>query len=140
MPSPASAQPAGERLTAWLATLAEAKRRKVHDDPELFANYHALAEQARGVVAAHMATLEAQLARIVADGVTTGEFATADPESTAATILDATLRFHHPHHVRESGGRDRSADLLRVTALLLAGLRAGAAAAVAPQPGRAAPS
>ena len=74
------------------------------------------------------------------DGVTMGEFATADPESMAATIFDATLPFHHPHHVRESGGRDRSADLLRVTSLLLAGLRAGAAAAVAPQPGRATPS
>ena len=76
----ASAQPAGERLTAWLATLAEVKRRKVHDDPELFANYHALAEQARGVIGAHVARLEAQVARIVADGIAAGEFAVTDPE------------------------------------------------------------
>ena len=125
----ASAQPAGDRLTAWLATLAEVKRRKVHDDPELFANYHALAEQARGVIGAHVARLEAQIARIVADGIAAGEFAVMDPKPTAAAILDATLRFHHPHHVRESGGRDRASELLRVTALLLAGLRAGGAAA-----------
>jgi AcrR family transcriptional regulator len=126
-------RPAGGRLAAWLTTLAEAKRRKVHDDPELFANYHALAEQARGVVGAHVAQLKAQLARIVADGVAAGEFAPADPEATAAAILDATLRFHHPHHVRESAGIDRSAELQRVTALLLAGLRAGAAASAGTQ-------
>ena len=53
----------------------------------------------------------------------------ADAQATAAAILDATIRFHHPHHVRESGGRDRSAELARVIALLLAGLRAGATAA-----------
>ena len=125
----ASTHPAGERLTSWLATLAEIKRRKVHDDPELFANYHALTEQARGVIGAHVARLEAQVARIVADGIAAGEFAVTDPEPTAAAILDATLRFHHPHHVRESGGLDRASELLRVTSLLLAGLRAGGATA-----------
>jgi AcrR family transcriptional regulator len=128
----AGPQPAGERLVAWLLALAEAKRRKVHDDPELFANYHGLAEQARGVVGAHVAKLQAQLARIVADGTDAGEFAAVDPDATAAAILDATLRFHHPHHVRESGGRDWSAEILRVTGLLLAGLRAGSRTASAP--------
>jgi AcrR family transcriptional regulator len=124
-------RPAGERVLAWLQALAEAKRRKVHDDPELFANYHALAEEAREVVGEHVAKLQAQLARIVADGVTAGEFRAVEPEPTAAAILDATLRFHHPHHVREGGGRDRSAELARVAGLLVAGMRA-----VAPAGGR----
>ena len=65
----------------------------------------------------------------MADGVTAGEFVADEPQATAAAILDATVRFHHPHHVRESGGRDQSAELLRVTTLLLAGLRAGGATA-----------
>jgi AcrR family transcriptional regulator len=117
--------PAGERVLAWLLALAEAKRRKVHDDPELFANYHAVAEEARGVVAAHVAKLQAQLARIVADGVAAGEFGPVEPEPTASAVLDATLRFHHPHHVREGGGRDRSGELGRVAGLLVAGMRAG---------------
>jgi AcrR family transcriptional regulator len=121
-------RPAGERVLAWLQALAEAKRRKVHDDPELFANYHALADEAREVVGEHVAKLKAQLARIVADGVTAGEFRVVEPEPTAAALLDATLRFHHPHHVREGGGRDRSAELARVAGLLVAGMRVGAPA------------
>ena len=123
----AEPEPAASRLVAWLLALAESKRRKVHDDPELFANYHALAEQVRGVVGTHLATLQAQVTRIVADGMADGEFASGDAQATAEAILDASLRFHHPHHVRESGGRDRSPELLRLLALLVAGLRVGVA-------------
>lgn len=36
--------PAGERLQTWFLSLAEAKRRKVRDDPEVFAAYHAAGE------------------------------------------------------------------------------------------------
>lgn len=123
----AGPEPASTRLVAWFLALAEAKRRKVHDDPELFANYHTLAEQARGAVGAHLATLRQQVTRIVADGMADGEFAAGDAAAMAESALDATLRFHHPHHVRESGGRDRSAEARRLLALLVAGLRAGAA-------------
>lgn len=117
--------PAGDRLLEWLLALAEAKRRKVHDDPELFANYHAIAEQARGVVARHVAALQDQVSTIIRDGVARGEFAPTDPEVMAAAVLDATLRFHHPQHVRDSAGHDLAPEARRVMGLLLAGLRAG---------------
>jgi AcrR family transcriptional regulator len=122
----AGTAPAGDRLLEWLLALAEAKRRKVHDDPELFATYHAVAEQARGVVARHVATLQSQVAAIVRDGIARNEFAPTDPETAAAAVLDATLRFHHPQHVRDSGGRDLGPEAQRVMGLLLAGLRTGA--------------
>ena len=64
---------AGDRLLAWLLALAEAKRRKVHGNPKLFANYHAIAGQARSVVAQHVAGLQDQLAGIVRDGIVHGE-------------------------------------------------------------------
>ncbi|MBV9879054.1 MAG: TetR family transcriptional regulator [Gemmatirosa sp.] len=121
--------PAAARLEAWVLALGTAKRRKVLDDPEMFATYHAVAEAARHVVDAHVATLHGQLAAIVRDGVASGEFAPIDPDVAARTIFDATVRFHHPHHVRESAARSAAEEqaVRRVLALLVAGLRAGAA-------------
>jgi AcrR family transcriptional regulator len=116
--------PAAERLEAWLLTLARAKRQKLTADPELFESYRAIAEAAHGVVAAHIAKLRADVAAIIADGMAAGEFAAGDPQVAAATVLDATLRFHHPHFVRESIGQPIEDDLRRVVRLLIAGLRA----------------
>src|SRR4051794_22009923 len=42
----AGAAPAEEKLPVWVNGLIRAKQRKVLDDPELFATYHALAESA----------------------------------------------------------------------------------------------
>lgn len=116
---------AAERLSDWLLALAAAKRQKVRQDPELFATYHAIAQEARGVVADHVATLRRQVAAIIRSGVASGEFAVTDPEAAAGAVLDATIRFHHPQQVREAAGRDLEPELKRVVALLLAGLRAG---------------
>ena len=125
-PIAAGTESAADRLRAWVLALAEAKRRKIHDDPELFATYHAVAEQARDVVTEHVAILHAQLARILRDGMANHEFAAADADAMAAAVFDATLRFHRPQHVRETAGRNIEPDARRVVALLLAGLRAGA--------------
>ena len=117
--------PAPDRLGRWFHTLAELKRRKVLDDPELFANYHAVAEASTGVVATHLGELLSQLARIIADGTRSGSFAVEDAESAARTVLLATYRFHHPYHIREAAGRPSHDDLDRVLAVLMAGLKAG---------------
>lgn len=96
-----SREPAAHRLRRWLEALAAAKRRKVFDDPEMFATYHALAEQARGVVDAHVAELVGQLQSIIESGVREGVFAVKDSAQSAQGVFDATLRFHHPSHARE---------------------------------------
>lgn len=114
-------EPAPTRLASWLRALAAAKRRKVLSDPELFANYHALAEDAREVVTHHVAALTSQVARIIADGIEEGSFARRDPLDTAGAVLAATLRFHHPHLMRESPPLPEA--LEPVLDLLLAGLR-----------------
>ncbi len=90
----------------------------------MFATWHALAEAARGVIDEHLATLQGQLRRIVEDGIRRGEFRVTDPGAAARAIFEATLRFHHPHHLRTNGaGSDAGLDA--VTRLLVAGLRAG---------------
>jgi AcrR family transcriptional regulator len=117
--------PAAARLEKWLLALAAAKRRKVRDDPELFATYHAVAEAAHDVVAHHLKTLRRQVATIITDGVTRGEFKVADANAAAGAVLDATLRYHHPHHVREAGGADTTKALRAVIRVAIAGLQAG---------------
>jgi len=121
----ASDDPAPARLERWLKALAQAKRRKVFDDPELFATYHTLAEQARGVVDAHVEELVGQLRRIVADGVGEGHFHTRDPGAAARAVFDATMRFHHPAHSSEWHGPDIDTQFEAVLAFVLAALRSG---------------
>lgn len=119
--------PAGERLTRWMLALMAAKRVKVWADPEMFAAYHALAEAHRTVVDGHVAELRDQVARIIADGIDAGAFRVRDVAAAAAAVLDATVRFHHPQHVRgEADGAVAERDARRVLALVLAGLAAGA--------------
>ncbi|MBK1696764.1 TetR family transcriptional regulator [Rhodovibrio salinarum] len=117
--------PATERLQRWLRALAEAKRHKVRDDPELFATYHAIAEESREVVRAHVDELVGDLARIVADGQREGVFHVRDAEAAARGVFDATQRFHHPAHSDEWADPDIDRAYDSVVALLLAGLRAG---------------
>lgn len=117
---------ASKRLEQWVLALAAAKQRKVLDDPELFATYHAVAIAARGVAEAHVAELHDQVAAIIRDGVEQGEFKVADPDAAAGAVLNATTRFHHPHHVRESAGRLDQAQIRTMLKLVLAGLKSGA--------------
>lgn len=118
-----SDEPAPVRLRRWMDALIAVKRRKVLDDPELFATYHAIVVDAREVVAAHVAALMGQLERILADGVAAGTLAPVHPKETAAAILDATARFHNPAHAAEWAEPGIDAAFERVWALIEAGLR-----------------
>lgn len=118
--------PAADRLRAWLLTLYRHKVGKVHDDPELFAAYQAIAMESPVVVAEHLATLVDHVARIVADGVATGEFpAGTDPRRAARAVLDGSLRFHHPRLLAERARPTSDEDAEDLFALLIAGLKAG---------------
>ncbi len=115
-----------ERLVAWLWALIHAKRRKVLDDPEMFATYHLMAEEAREVVERHVAELRGQIAGIIGAGVDAGRFGPRDPAAAAGAVLNATLPFHHPHFLRDPLMRAGDAEADAAIELLLAGLRAGA--------------
>ena len=117
--------PAADRLRRWLVKLSQAKRKKTLDDPELFATYIALVGQAREVVDRHVDHLVAQIARILADGNESGEFAVGGPDRAARAIFDATSRFHNPAFASQwsEPGLDEALD--SVIALLLGGLQQG---------------
>ena len=116
--------PAPARLERWLRTMFEIKHKKVRDDPEMFATYLALAQEACAVVKAHKERLVGQVAHILSDGVTQGAFDVADVKASARAVFDATIRFHHPAHAEEWSDPQLATRIDAVLALVLRGLEA----------------
>ena len=113
---------ASRRLHDWLVLLATTKQGMATGDPELFETFHELTLASREVVAAHVDHLADQLARIVADGMASGEFAQGDATVVGRAVLHATARFHHPAHAGEWGEPGLDEELEAVYRLLLNGL------------------
>ena len=116
--------PAPIRLERWLRTMIGIKFKKVCDDPEMFATYLALAQEACKVVKAHKDRLVDQISHILDDGAKQGVFQVDDAKATARAIFDATSRFHHPAHSDEWSDPDHGARVDALLVLLLRGLEA----------------
>jgi AcrR family transcriptional regulator len=116
--------PAPARLERWLRTLFAIKHKKVCDDPEMFATYLALAQEACEVVKCHKECLCGQVEHILSDGVKQGAFRVTDVRASARAVFDATIRFHHPAHCEEWSDGELAARIDAVLALLLRGLEA----------------
>ncbi|MEH2325405.1 MAG: TetR family transcriptional regulator [Nostoc sp.] len=114
-----------ERLHRWFEQLMTLKRQKVLNEPELFATYSAIAQEARGVVQAHIAELISQIAAIVESGISSNEFKVTDPQVAAKAVFQATVRFHHPAHASEWSNPDIDTDFNQVWRLVVAGLVVG---------------
>ena len=115
--------PAAERLEKWLRTTFTIKQKKVCDDPEMFATYLALAQEARDVVEAYKDKQVELIGRILADGVKQGAFEIGDIKATARAVFDATARYHHPAHAEEWSKPECPSRIDALIALLLKGLR-----------------
>ena len=116
--------PAPKRLKAWVRTLAEVKRKKVLDDPELFAVYGSITANAHEVVARHIAHLNDEVGEILRDGVKAGDWSLKSVDAAAALVLNGTSRFHHPAIVQLDGGRSDLKELDALMDVLIAGLQA----------------
>jgi AcrR family transcriptional regulator len=119
-----AAGPAPARLEKWLRTMFEIKYKKVCDDPEMFATYLALAQEACEAVKAHKERLVDQVAHILSDGVKQGAFHVTDAKVSARAVFDATTRYHHPAHSDEWKDLQLAARIDALLALLLRGLEA----------------
>ncbi|KPI05544.1 regulatory protein TetR [Actinobacteria bacterium OK074] len=118
-----------ERLRAWLTALFEAKREKAGADPELFATFSVLAEEASAAVDRHLTDLTTQLTTIVRAGIDAGVFiADLDAAETATALFQATGRFHDPAYARYWVEPGIEGEFAAVVELLLRGVTAGAAA------------
>jgi AcrR family transcriptional regulator len=111
-----------ERLRRWFELLMKLKRQKVLEDPELFATYAAIAEEAREVVQAHVHELIQQLTQIIESGIASKEFLVTNADEAAKAVFSATIRFHHPVHADEWSNPSIDADFEQVWRLMLTGL------------------
>jgi AcrR family transcriptional regulator len=116
--------PASARLERWLRTMLAIKHKKFSDDPEMFATYLALAQEACAVVKAHKERMIDQIAHILSDGVKQGAFEVADIKATARAVFEATVRYHHPAHSEEWNDPALPARIDALLTLLLRGLEA----------------
>lgn len=116
--------PAAGRLHQWLHELSAAKRRRLSDDPELFATYCALTAEARKVVGVHVDHLTSQVTQLLQDGNTRREWNLKNPAAASRAVLSATARFHNPVHASEWADPSLDKDFEEVWSLLLKGLKA----------------
>ena len=116
--------PAPARLEKWFRTMFDIKLKKVCDDPEMFATYLTLAQEACETVKAHKERLVDQVAHIIADGVKQGTFQVADAKVAARAVFDATTRYHHPAHSDEWKDPQLPARIDALLGLLMKGLEA----------------
>ena len=118
---------AAARLTDWFDALRKMKLKKLREDPELFRMHLYITESARELVDEHVAKLLNQVERIIAAGVTQGEFhRTLNAKAGARAFLLSTAPFHHPALLLQ-GSPPREADARLVLSLMLAGFRRGIA-------------
>jgi AcrR family transcriptional regulator len=119
-----SSGPAPARLEKWLRTMIDIKYKKVTEDPEMFATYLTLAQEACEAVKAHKERLVDQVAQIISDGVKQGAFQAADVKVAARAVFEATTRYHHPAHSDDWKDPARPARIDALLGLLLRGLEA----------------
>lgn len=117
--------PSPARLRRWFDRLIASKRKRAHDDPELFATYVTLVAESRDVVKAHVDHLVDQITHILVAGVAEGAFIVSDPASAARAVFHATTRFHDPVHAKEWNEPGIDAAFEDVWALVMRGLGAG---------------
>ena len=119
-----SSGPAPARLEKWLRAMIDIKYKKVTEDPEMFATYLTLAQEACEAVRAHKERLVDQVAHIISDGVKQGAFQVADVKATARAVFEATTRYHHPAHSDDWKDPARAGRIDALLGLLLRGLEA----------------
>ena len=115
--------PADERLKEWLMTLIKIKQTTARKDPEMFAKYHKIAENAHQVITEHIKDMVSQVAGILDDGSKAGIFNVNDPQTTARRIISATAYYHHPYHVLQQLNGSVEAEASSLIDILIDGLR-----------------
>ena len=111
-----------DKIRAWFVTFYRLKRERVLRDPELYRAFDAAAQGQKPVIAAHLATLKAQLLALVEGAA--GQLGSEGAHEKAALLFEATTSFHHPKLVAERCTEDREAVLLRILDIVLLGFAA----------------
>lgn len=88
--------PASTRLRRLFSRMFEHKLEVFFQERRLHDMVTAAMEEHWGVIARHMAGVQAVIARIISDGIAAGEFGDRDPVKEAQTILHTMVPWNHP--------------------------------------------
>ena len=88
--------PAAERLRRMIETVVRMNSERYVDNFKLHEMVSVALTENWSIVQEHILRMDGFLARIVADGVASGEFRQQDPVQAARLVHTATVRFCHP--------------------------------------------
>ncbi len=116
--------PAPARLERWLRTLFANKHKKLSEDPEMFATYLALAQEACQAVSSHKDVPLRPGRTYSGRRRESGCLRHRRHQGDVPRGVRCHLRFHHPAHAEEWSDPQLPARIDAVLALLLRGLEA----------------
>jgi AcrR family transcriptional regulator len=122
------ADPAYDKLERMLIAIHRAYRQKLESDAALFDLLVEALEKGKGSARKHRARVQADLQRVVEEGIAAGAFAANDRRRALSLVFDAAHRFIHPLAVRLDAATPSAAleaRFERIIALALRALRSG---------------
>ncbi len=117
---------AAERLRDMLITTFRMNSERFAGDSKMHEMVAVAMEENWEVCQAHIDNIIAVTARVIGDGIQSGEFRAADPGVAALCVLTAMLRYIHPQLIAEFADKP-SATLEQLIDFVLAGLGASKA-------------
>ena len=91
-----SPDPADDKLERIVSALYRAYRNKVETDPNLFKIFVEAVEEGRAIARRHRSRLQAEILRVIDEGMTGGVFRQGDQRRAMALVFDGLHRFVHP--------------------------------------------
>ncbi|HLJ69689.1 MAG TPA: TetR/AcrR family transcriptional regulator [Roseiarcus sp.] len=122
------ADPAYDKLERMLIAIHRAYRQKLESDAPLFDLLVEALQKGKSSARKHRARVQADLQRVVEEGIAAGAFAMTDRRRALSLVFDAAHRFIHPLAVRldaETPAAALEARFERIIALALRALRSG---------------
>ncbi len=101
----AGAGPASERMRALIKTTEAMNAERYIDDRKLHDMVEVALNEQWPIIEQHVERIAICLARIIADGMTSGEFAPDDPVLATKLVHTACMRFCHPRLMVECAGK-----------------------------------
>jgi AcrR family transcriptional regulator len=92
--------PADDKLERIVSAVYRAYRSKVETDPNLFKVFVEAMEQGRAIARRHRGRLQAEILRVIDEGMAGGVFRQGDQRRAVALVFDGLHRFMHPVSAR----------------------------------------
>jgi AcrR family transcriptional regulator len=114
---------ASEKLTIFFQDLHRHNKAKLTDEHRIHDMVEVAMAENWPAIDAHCHSMGAYIARILSEGVASGEFRQVDIESFALTAFEASAKIIHPTLIAHCADQDQNDQVRRITGLILAALR-----------------